>query len=62
MKVIAVDNFDRDGVSDILVCENVNEFYGKFIVERLNERFSGDDSNVFYKLVDGNYKLYEWHP
>lgn len=62
MKIIRVDNFDREGVNDRLVCENVNEYYGLKIAEYLNDRFSGEHSPDFYRLVDDNYKLYVWEP
>lgn len=62
MKIICKDNFDRESVSDQLVCESVNEFYGSKIVDFLNDRFSGDHSPNFYKLVDDNYRLYVWEP
>lgn len=57
MKIIAIDNFDRDWVSDALVCENVNEYYGKIIVDYLNERV-GENSQNFYILKEDDYKLY----
>lgn len=56
MKIIAIDNFDRDWVSDILVCENVNEYYGKKIVDYLNKEVG--DSQNFYILKEDDYKLY----
>jgi hypothetical protein len=60
MKIIRVDNFDREHVSDVLVCDNVNEYYGKFIVGELNRNFSGESSPDYYKLVDDNYALYQY--
>lgn len=57
MKIIAIDNFDRDWVSDILVCENVNEYYGKKIVDYLNKEVGGNSQN-FYILKEDDYKLY----
>jgi hypothetical protein len=60
MKIICVDNFARDTVNDTLVCENVNEYYGKFLVNQLNDKLSGDHSPDFYKLVDDNYVLYKY--
>ncbi len=62
MKIICKDNFDRESVNDQLVCENVNKFYGEMIVDFLNDRFSGDHSPNFYRLVDDNYRLYLWEP
>jgi len=62
MKIIKTDNFDRDYVSDKLVCENVNQYYGKHIVDFLNNKFSGDNSSDFYKLVEDGQELYVWEP
>lgn len=62
MKVVCVDNFARETVSDKLICENVNPFYAKWIAELLNDKFSGDESSRFYKAVNDDYKLYEFEP
>lgn len=62
MKIIKVDNFDRENHSDILVCENVNEFYGKAIVGFLNDKLSGPSIPDYYRLVSDDYKLYEFEP
>lgn len=61
MKVIGTSNFDEETTSDRLVCENVNEHYGKIIVDALNTR-GGNYSMYFYKLVPDDHKLYEWEP
>jgi len=60
MKIIEVDNFNRDNVSDTLVCENVNKQFGKIIVDGLNKRLSGDGSAYFYRLVEDDYVLYKF--
>ncbi|PAD70588.1 hypothetical protein CHH83_01950 [Bacillus sp. 7586-K] len=60
MKVICVDNFARETHDDVLVCENVNDFYGKFIVNMLNEKLSGEHSSDYYRLVEDDYKLYKY--
>jgi hypothetical protein len=60
MKIIQVDNFDRETVDDVLVCENVNSYYGNIMVDFLNERFSGETSANFYKLVEDGYVLYKY--
>lgn len=62
MKIICVDNFNRESRSDNLVAENVNAYYAKFIVEILNERFSGRDCSDFYRVVENDYKLYTFEP
>lgn len=59
MKIIRVDNFDRESVSDKLVCKNVNEYYAKRIVELLNER-EHESSSDFYKAVPDDHVLFEF--
>jgi len=63
MKIICVDNFDRDFKSDSLVCENISKYYGEMIVKFLNEKNKDDVNNPnFYRLVEDNYKLYKFEP
>ena len=62
MKIIGVDNFDTEIVSDILVCDNISEYYGKQIVKFINDTFCKDYSSYFYKLVEDDYKLYKFEP
>ncbi len=59
MKIIAIDNFSRENVDDMLVAENVNRYYGKLIVDLLNQKFSVNH-DWFYKLVVDDYKLYKF--
>lgn len=61
-KIIKIDNFDRETVSDQLIAENVNDYYGKQIVEDLNARWSGDQSPDFFKLVPDDHKLRTYEP
>ncbi|RXZ78039.1 hypothetical protein EBB07_28700 [Paenibacillaceae bacterium] len=58
MKIIKTDNYDRDSVADILIAENINTYYGEKMVDLLNDKFSGEGSSDFYKLVEDNYKLW----
>lgn len=32
-KIICTDSYDRDTVSNKLVCDNLNNYYGKLIVD-----------------------------
>lgn len=61
MKIIRSDNFNRDYISDALIAENVNEYYGNLIVKLLNTH-EGEDSLDFYKVVADEYKLYKFIP
>lgn len=58
MKIVAVDNYDRESVSDELICENVNEYHGKRIVNLLNLD-AGEHSDWFFELKEDDYKLYD---
>lgn len=60
MKIICVDNFNRENYDDKLVCENIDKFYGEIVVKPLNDKLSGEYSGSFFKLVDDDYKLYKY--
>ena len=67
MKIISVDNFDREqlGVSDDrLVAENVtNEAYAKTMVDALNAKYcSTPHDDRFFKIVPDDYKLVRYEP
>jgi len=62
MKIICIDNFNRDSISDILICTNINEYIGLKVVNFLNEAFGGDTSVNYYRLVKDDHKLYEFKP
>lgn len=59
MKIIKVDNFDGEGSNsnDVLISENVHEYYGPKIIEWLIETYSGDYSPDYFILVEDDYKL-----
>lgn len=59
-KIICVDNYDREDRSDVLVVESVHPYYGKWIVKMLNDKFGGENSDEYFKLVEWDYKLYEF--
>lgn len=61
MKIIAIDNFARQTVSDIVVATNVNEYYANLIVKLLNDH-EGDNSPWYYKAVPDDYRLYVFEP
>ena len=62
MKIICVDNFNREIVDDKLIADNLCGFYGRDIVDFLNDKFSGDNSPDFYRLVDDDYELFTLEP
>jgi len=62
MKIIIVSNFDNEAVSDRLIAENVSSVYGRTMVSALLDKFSGSSSPDFFRLVEDDYKLYEFKP
>lgn len=62
MKIIAVDNFDRENVSDRLIVENLDEVSAKYICKALQAHYGGDHSSVFFKVVENDHKLYKFEP
>ena len=62
MKIVQVDNFDRDTVSDILMAEKVSKNNAEMIVKALNEKYSGGNSPLFFTAKSDDYKLYKWEP
>lgn len=59
MKIIREDNFGDENRSDVLVCDNVNEYYGRFMVDFLIKQFSGSNSPDYFRLVKDDYVLYD---
>lgn len=62
MKIIKIDNFDRESISDVLVATNVSNYYAPIIARMLNKALSGVSSQNFYKDVEDDHKLYEAIP
>lgn len=60
MKIIAIDNYDRESVSDLLVCEHLNSYYSKLIFKFLTSLEPHCD--YVYRLVSDDYVLYEFEP
>jgi hypothetical protein len=49
-------------MSDQLIAKNVLEYYAYPITEFLNKKFSGNNSQYFFRTVDDNYPLHIWEP
>ena len=56
MKIVMTDNYARDYVDDVLICENVSHAYGTIIVDCLNDSITRAHDKYFI-LVDDDYKL-----
>lgn len=57
MKIISIDSFARETVADVLVAENLNDFWAKCIVECVNNSPSRPD-DVWLKEVPDDHKLW----
>ena len=62
MKIICVDNFDIETISDRVIATNVSsKRLGEIMIKALNDR-EPETSVNFYKLVEDDYKLFEFKP
>ena len=61
MKVIAVDNFNSESVSDILIAENLTLEQAVYIVNARNSG-GGNYTSWYYRAVEDDYKLYVFQP
>lgn len=58
MKIVDTDNYGGDYPNEQVIADNItNERFGRVMVEALNERFSGENANRYYKLVPDDYQL-----
>jgi hypothetical protein len=64
MKIIAVDNFDRETVDDWLVAEGIkNEEMAKVMCQALVDKYcTANDSPTFYRVVKDDYELRTFQP
>lgn len=63
MKIIGRDNFDREHIDDILICENLTAERAQWIVRALNIVYcKGDNAPRFYQVVDDNHQLRVFKP
>jgi hypothetical protein len=58
MKIIGISNFCLDNVTDILIADNLNDYYGNLIIKFLESKANEHDT-YYPKLVDDNYELYD---
>ena len=62
MKIVKVDNFNRDYINEQEIASNVHEYYAEGIAEDLNKRFSSDNSPDYFRACPNDYKPYEFQP
>ena len=58
MKIICIDNYNRELYDDMLIATNVNKRNGEKITDLLNT--DNRDDNWFYNLVEDNYELLKY--
>ena len=61
-KVIAIDNYDRENVSDRLIESNISEFDAKAYAALLNDERNAQSEDWFYRAVPMSHKLYKYDP
>lgn len=62
MKIVKVDNYDRDNIPDELVADNIkNASLGELMVNAL-QIAPGRNYDVWYRLVEDSYVLKVFEP
>lgn len=62
MKIVAVDNYNRDSVSDVLVAENVPAAWADALVNAWQEQHKNCHSDRWLMVKPDDYRLYEFKP
>ena len=62
MKIISVDNFNREMYSDKLVVGTVDKRIGEHTVRLLNITLPGSTAPEYFKLVEDDHELYIFKP
>ena len=57
MKVIGVDNHDRDDVSDVVAAEGLTQEEAQKLCTKLNKGL-GDGPGTYYQVKPDDYKVY----
>lgn len=58
VKIISVDNRDKDDSEDVLIADNITVvIYADDMVRALNKLYSGPHAPRFFLVVDSDYKL-----
>ncbi len=62
MKLIMVDNFNRETRNDILIAERLSDVWAEKIAALLNEKLGGEHMPEFFRAVPDSYVLYTFTP
>ena len=60
-KIIGVDNYGRETVSDTLICDNCNFKMARTIANLLNAQMTLGNE-VYFKVVPQSYELHKFNP
>lgn len=58
MKVVLVDNFDRDYIADRLLADNLTQEDARALADDFNKKHASYNCPDFAVVKDDNYKLY----
>lgn len=61
-KVVAIDNYGRDHVSDQLVAENLSDEDAQALREEHQRLYGGHNAMRYYVVKPDDYKLFVWEP
>lgn len=61
MKIIKVDNFDREIYSDKLIATSLSDFYAKRIANLLNDNEDPQGPD-YYRAVQDDHTLFKFEP
>jgi hypothetical protein len=62
MKVIAVDNYGRESVSDVLIRDNLSIEDADALATLLNFKAGDEAPDKYYVVKNDDYELYEFNP
>ena len=60
--IVSISNFDLETYDEKIVAKEVPLYYAKFIVEAMNNKFSGDDSQDYFVIKPTDYVPYVFEP
>jgi len=61
MKIVATSNFNEDNYSEYVICDHVNNYWGKLIEKLLQNKVKEHDS-AWPVLKPDDYVPFVWEP
>lgn len=62
MKIAATSNFDLETFNEYFVAHDVNVHFANKAINAIGKSEGEFNSDVYYRVVDDNYKLQIWEP